>query len=198
RFKFQKRILAQIFGEMACNSLHYGVLSNYDDTWFLHRPENESTTLYISRVVHPASRCPTLRQCVYYISRLALNDVVGTRLDPDPDSRISIGPDTQEESVTSGDDNSDDSDYDPKETRKRAKKLLSRQTNKKMRVSVKDHKSESKIDKYISDGGFAKVFSGVYHDQAVAWKICESYKEQEKVAALTNKSHIYSILEKYQ
>ena len=60
RFKFQKRILAQIFGEMACNSLHYGVLSNYDDTWFLCRPENEPTTLYISRVVYSATRCPTL------------------------------------------------------------------------------------------------------------------------------------------
>src|SRR5256885_11864675 len=80
--------------------------------------------LYISRVVHPAACQPTLQQCVYYISRLALNDVTGTRLNPDPDSRISTGPDAQEESTTSGDDNSDDSDYDPKETRKQGAKNL--------------------------------------------------------------------------
>ena len=28
-FRFKKRNLSQVFGEMACNGLHYGILSNY-------------------------------------------------------------------------------------------------------------------------------------------------------------------------
>ncbi|PKY53990.1 hypothetical protein RhiirA4_409481, partial [Rhizophagus irregularis] len=79
-FKFKKRILSQIFGQMACNGLHYGILSNYSDTYFLKREETDPNTLYISRVVQPDDVNPTLRQCFYYISQLAINDNVGNRL----------------------------------------------------------------------------------------------------------------------
>jgi hypothetical protein len=65
---------------MACNGLHYGILSNYSDTYFLKREETNPTTLYISRVVQPTDTNPTLRECVYYISQLAINDNVGNRL----------------------------------------------------------------------------------------------------------------------
>ncbi|CAG8643173.1 2604_t:CDS:2, partial [Funneliformis mosseae] len=80
-FRFKKRILSQVFGEMACNGLHYGILSNYTDTYFLKRPEAEPRTIYVSHVVHPNSVNPTLRECVFYISHLAINDQVGRRLD---------------------------------------------------------------------------------------------------------------------
>ncbi|RIA84999.1 hypothetical protein C1645_831462 [Glomus cerebriforme] len=73
-FKFKKRILSQIFGKMACNSLHYGILLNYCNTYFLKREETIPTTLYVSRVVQPTNTNPTLRKCVYYISQLAIND----------------------------------------------------------------------------------------------------------------------------
>src|SRR3954468_4253302 len=78
-FRFKKRILSQIFGEMACNGLHYAILSNYSDTYFLKQEETNPTTLYISRVVQPTDTNPTLRECVYYISQLAINDNVGNR-----------------------------------------------------------------------------------------------------------------------
>ncbi|CAG8529669.1 4341_t:CDS:2, partial [Racocetra fulgida] len=80
-FKFNKRILSQIFGEMAYNGLHYGILSNYSDTYFLKRLETSPTTLYVTRVVRPTDTVPTLRECVYYISQLAINDIVGNRLE---------------------------------------------------------------------------------------------------------------------
>ncbi|CAB5206333.1 unnamed protein product [Rhizophagus irregularis] len=79
-FKFKKRILSQIFGEMACIGLHYGILSNYTDTYFLMRQEADPNTLYVSRVFRPGDTNPTLRECVYYISQLAINDVIGLRL----------------------------------------------------------------------------------------------------------------------
>ena len=60
-FRFKKKILSQVFGEMACNGLHYGILSNYTDTYFLQRLETEPKNLYVSHVVHPNSANPTLR-----------------------------------------------------------------------------------------------------------------------------------------
>src|SRR5205823_2211468 len=42
-FRFKKRILSQIFGEMACNGLHYAILSNYSDTYLLKREETNPT-----------------------------------------------------------------------------------------------------------------------------------------------------------
>jgi hypothetical protein len=75
-FKFKKRILSQIC-EMACNGLHYGILSIYSDAYFL---KQEETTLYVSRVVQPTDTNTILRECVYYISQLAINDNVGNRL----------------------------------------------------------------------------------------------------------------------
>src|SRR5690242_12223305 len=54
------------------------------------------------------------------------------------------------------------------------------------------------VDNYISRGTFGKVFSEMYDNHAVAWKICDAYKEKEKVAALKNEAHIYSVLESCQ
>ncbi|POG66857.1 hypothetical protein GLOIN_2v1653441 [Rhizophagus irregularis DAOM 181602=DAOM 197198] len=73
-FRFIKRILSQVFGEMACNGLHYGILTSYSDTYFLRRSENEPNNLYVSHVFHPDSINPTLRECVFHISHLAIND----------------------------------------------------------------------------------------------------------------------------
>ncbi|CAG8605193.1 589_t:CDS:2, partial [Diversispora eburnea] len=42
-----------VFWEMACNGLHYGILSNYSDTYFLKREETSPTTLYSTRVIQP-------------------------------------------------------------------------------------------------------------------------------------------------
>ncbi|GET60677.1 kinase-like domain-containing protein [Rhizophagus irregularis DAOM 181602=DAOM 197198] len=32
-FRFKKRILSQVFGEMACNGLYYRILTNYSVSW---------------------------------------------------------------------------------------------------------------------------------------------------------------------
>ncbi|CAG8716105.1 12036_t:CDS:2 [Funneliformis caledonium] len=61
RHNLRKKILSQAFGEMACNGLHFGILTNYSDTYFLKRLENELNNLYVSHVVHPDSTNPTLR-----------------------------------------------------------------------------------------------------------------------------------------
>jgi hypothetical protein len=66
--------IRQIFGYMAHNQRRYGVLSTYDKTWFIWRPENDTGTLFISDVVHAEDTSPTLLRCFAYIMSLARQD----------------------------------------------------------------------------------------------------------------------------
>ncbi|GBC34966.1 uncharacterized protein OCT59_023203 [Rhizophagus irregularis] len=207
-FRFKKRILSQIFGEMACNGLHYGILSNYSDTYFLKREETNPTTLYISRVVQPTDTNPTLRECVYYISQLAINDNVGNRLGHVVlDSYSSNDDDDDDDSSYDDPDDYDDPDYDPDDDsdgsddygddyaglgkRKRTSKSSSKPI-------ASSSKGITTVDKYIGGGSFGKVFSGYYDNQDVAWKTCDAYKKQEEMKTLKHEAHIYSILKECQ
>ncbi|RHZ54939.1 hypothetical protein Glove_421g31 [Diversispora epigaea] len=107
--QFKKRILSQIFSAMACNGLHYGILSNYSATYFFKRAETSKTTLYVTRVAQPNDTNPTLRECVYYISQLAINDSAGEKLKCIRGNNISSNGFDDETDDT--DDNSDNQDY---------------------------------------------------------------------------------------
>ncbi|RGB37036.1 hypothetical protein C1646_666469 [Rhizophagus diaphanus] len=185
-FRFKKRILSQIFDEMACNGLHYGILSNYSDTYFLKREETNPTTLYISRVVQPTDINPILRECVYYISQLAINDNVGNRL-----GRVVL------DSYSSNDDDDSDcsddggDDYAGLWKRKRTSKSSSKPI-------ASPSKGITTVVKYIGGGSFGKVFSGYYDNQDIAWKTCDAYKKQEEMKTLKHEAHIYSILKECQ
>ncbi|RHZ81401.1 hypothetical protein Glove_120g132 [Diversispora epigaea] len=206
-FKFKKAILSQVFGTMACNGLHYGILSNYSDTYFFKREETNQTTLYVSRVVQPNDTNPTLRECVYYISQLAINDNVGERLDRVENDNISSnGFDyNADDTDNSSDDNPDDNDYtddgssdnyDDDYPSKKMKQSSKKTGSKK--VVASSSKGITAIGKYIGRGTFGNVFSGHYHGQAVAWKTCDAYKEEEAKKTLRIEANTYSILKECQ
>ncbi|RHZ79505.1 hypothetical protein Glove_144g141 [Diversispora epigaea] len=184
-FKFKEKILSHVFGEMACNGLHYGILSNYSDTYFLKREEASPTILYVTRIVQPNDNNPTLRECVYYISQLAINDNAGNTLNHPPND---------------SDDESDDYNaYISRISRRKkqsSKKIGSSKSSEK--VVASSSKGITKIDEYIDSGTFGKVFSGYYHGQAVAWKTCDGYKEKEAKKMLRVEMNVYSILKECQ
>lgn len=63
--------IKQIYGYMGHNKLQYGVLSTYERTWFLRRPQDNPGTLFISEVVMNTVTNPTLLQCLVCIMSLA-------------------------------------------------------------------------------------------------------------------------------
>ncbi|RHZ53801.1 hypothetical protein Glove_437g24 [Diversispora epigaea] len=207
-FKFKKAILSQVFGAMACNGLHYGILSNYSDTYFLKREETNQTTLYVSRIVQPNDANPTLRECVYYISQLAINDNAGERLDHIKNDNISTNgfDDDADDADNSSDDNPDDSDYTDDDSSDNydddypSKKMKrgSKKAGSSKKVIASSSKGITTIDEYIGGGTFGKVFSGLYHGQAVAWKTCDAYKEKEAKKSLRVEANVYSILKECQ
>ncbi|GBB85233.1 hypothetical protein RclHR1_01180010 [Rhizophagus clarus] len=197
-FRFKKHILSQIFG----NGLHYVILSNYSDTYFLKRKETNSTTLYISRVIQLTDTNPTLRECVYYISQLAINDNVrrveldsySSNNDDDNDSSYHDSDDYNDPDYDSDDsDGSDDNgdDYVGLGKRKRKSKSGSE-------TMASSSKRIITVGDYIGGGSFRKVFSGYYDNQDVAWKTCDAYKKQEEMKTLKHEAHIYSILKECQ
>ena len=199
---FRSRILSQVFGQMACNGLHFGILTNYSDTYFLKRLENEPTNLYVSRVVHPYSTNPTLRECVYYICQQAINDNVGNRLDPVSDDDVTSREDSDGDD-DDGDDPEDDSgdDYVPPsndDSYNSKKRKSSLDLGSRKRVIASSSKRVTRIGEYIGGGTFGKVFSGYYDGQLVAWKTCDAYKEQEATKMLKHEAHVYSVLKECQ
>ncbi|EXX62848.1 kinase-like domain-containing protein [Rhizophagus irregularis DAOM 181602=DAOM 197198] len=205
-FKFKKRILSQIFGQMACNGIHYGILSNYSDTYFLKREETDPNTLYVSRVVQPADVNPTLRQCFYYISQLVNNDNVGNRLGRVVLDNFSSDNDDDEDDSDDDDDDADDPndpDYDDNDSssgkRKRKQIPSAKTSSKKSRKTIaSSSKVIATVDEYIGGGSFGKIFSGYYDNQAVAWKTCDACKQKEEMKTLIHEAQIYSILKECQ
>ncbi|CAB4377277.1 unnamed protein product [Rhizophagus irregularis] len=69
----------QVYGYMCANNLKYGVLSTYDQTWFLKREvvkvEGEDHgLLYVSNTIMSVSTSPTLLKSVAYMIDLASNN----------------------------------------------------------------------------------------------------------------------------
>ncbi|EXX70942.1 kinase-like domain-containing protein [Rhizophagus irregularis DAOM 181602=DAOM 197198] len=69
----------QVYGYMCANSLKYGVLSTYDQTWFLKREvvnvgEEDHGRLYVSNTIMSVSTSPTLLKSVAYMIDLASNN----------------------------------------------------------------------------------------------------------------------------
>ncbi|GBC07846.1 hypothetical protein RclHR1_07720010 [Rhizophagus clarus] len=161
---------------MACNGLYYGILTNYSDTYFLRRDEADLNTLYISHFFQPGDTIPTLCECVYYISQLAINDIVGDRLgyvildndsssennDNDNDSNHSDPDDPNDPDYLkpSNDNFSDDYD-DTSYSRKRKRKQM---TGKRASSS----KMITTVGEYIGGRSFGQVFFRYYNNQAVA------------------------------
>ncbi|GBB98748.1 hypothetical protein RclHR1_03300028 [Rhizophagus clarus] len=213
-FRFKKRILSQVFGEMACNGLYYGILSNYTDTYFLQRLETEPKNLYVSHVVHPNSINPTLRECIQYISHLAINDQVGRRLDrvledinsfnddsSDDDDADDSNNSSHDDYAPSDNDDSDNDDSSDNDYSSKKRKSSSMQIGSRKRVitsTASSSKGITTIGEYIGGGTFGKVFSGYYDNQAVAWKTCDTYKKKEEMKTLKHEAHVYSILRECQ
>ena len=96
----------QIFGYLSWNELQYGVLTTYEQTWFLKRNRG---TLYVSPAIHYAKTNPTLFKCYACIMELARQHPSNPPTPPPSPSP----PDSPSH------DNPDDSDYDSKGRNKR-------------------------------------------------------------------------------
>ncbi|RHZ76168.1 hypothetical protein Glove_202g86 [Diversispora epigaea] len=111
-------IIHQIFGYLVVNKLQYGILSTYNQNWFLKRPKEESRTLEISPTVDMQSQNPQILKCYNYLQHLSRTEAEC----PSPGTTPSLSPRSSLDNE-SPDDNTSDSDYeDYEETSKQKQK----------------------------------------------------------------------------
>ncbi|CAG8601406.1 2617_t:CDS:2 [Diversispora eburnea] len=115
-------IIHQIFGYLVVNELQYGILSTYNQHWFLRRPKEESRVLKISPTVDIRSQNPQILKCYTYLQHLSRTDAEC----PSPGTTPSLSPRSSLDDE-SPEDNTSDSDYeDYEETSKQKRKRNSK------------------------------------------------------------------------
>jgi hypothetical protein len=101
-------IIHQIFGYLVVNQLQYGILSTYNQHWFLQRPKNEPRALYISPTINIELKDPSIFQCYAYIQHLSRID---TKC-PSPEVTPPSSPPSSFDDSDSSDNNTSGSDYE--------------------------------------------------------------------------------------
>jgi hypothetical protein len=73
--------LKQVYAQMRCYRVKFGILTTYESTWFLKRvlKADGFETLEISEPVPYQSQNPTLFQCLSYFCSVADSEIVSSR-----------------------------------------------------------------------------------------------------------------------
>jgi tRNA A-37 threonylcarbamoyl transferase component Bud32 len=217
--------IRQIFGYMAHNKRRYGILSTYDRTWFLLRPNNDPAALFISDVVKCEDQRPTLLRCFAYIMSLARQDS-GCPSPPRSPLRTLEDNESPEEK-----DDDEDSTYQPPKgsssgsgrgghgsgrgnagsrggssnTRKRNPRNTrgkrgapdNKQLNRELKLEKFDWDSFEMAD-VLGEGRCGKVFEGTLRGERVAIKLCDLWQHPELHDEMLREAGVYVELGKLQ
>jgi serine/threonine protein kinase len=217
--------IMQIFGYMAQNKRQYGVLSTYDKTWFLWRPESDSSVLLISDVVRTEDTSPTLLRCFAYIMSLARQDSDCPFPPPSP-------PQSLEDHHVSPEENDDDSEdkdptYQPPASSRSGKgghdsgkcsagkmgntSKRNRPSPKGKRAAVGNHQldgGELRVEKFdwdsfeltdeLGGGRCGRVFEGSLRGERVAVKLTDLWQHPELHEEMLREARVYVELGKLQ
>ncbi|KAF9090293.1 hypothetical protein BGX27_002296 [Mortierella sp. AM989] len=210
----------QIFGYLSWNELQYGVLTTYEQTWFLQR---DGKKLYVSPAINYDNEDPTLFQCYACIMRLARQDHVNEPASPSP-------PPGPPPDSPPHDDDSGDGDYDPEDgdhfqnKRKRFKcrdgdfsqnkrkrgdrssgsgnqgsRVMTRRLSTGFSVTIGEvYRSEFEFQDLLGEGRSGKVFQTRWRGETVALKICDLYQHPEYEEEVLTEVAVYDTLKPLQ
>ncbi|CAG8691137.1 10393_t:CDS:2, partial [Ambispora gerdemannii] len=80
-----KMVIQQIYNYMTFNELQYGVLSTYNEHWFLRRPADTPAVLLISKTLSSQSESPSVLKAYAYIALQARAHPNSSNLNVIPD-----------------------------------------------------------------------------------------------------------------
>lgn len=209
-------LIKQIYGYMGHNKLQYGVLSTYERTWFLRRPQDNPGELFISEVVMNTATNPTLLQCLVYIMSLARHD---------PDSSFppaSPSPPVDDyEPPDEKDDDGDSMHHPPKGFSSRSRRVgqgrnrggageRGGSSNTGKQRAAGDERSEGVLrledfgwDSFdvidvLGNGRCGTVFGAVLRGEKVAFKLCDLWQYPEYEKEMLTEVKTYMSLEQLQ
>ena len=197
------KAIRQVFGYMGDGKLRYGVLSTYDRTWFLYRPDDSPGSLLISDCVKRTATNPTLLHCFAYMMTLPRG---GNHISRNPPPSPIPSPPTHDDHEASQDyDHNLDPSYEPKikpknssEGRKRKKSGTGGDSGTKKRCggNAINHVEQFNwgdfdVTNELGYGRCGMVCEAMFRCEKVALKIADSWKYPQIEDELMNEANIY-------
>ena len=178
--------IKEIYGYMGHNELQYGALSTYENTWFIRRPPDNPSKLFISEAVTNSAADPTLLQCFAYIMSLARrspNSPVPPA--PPPPPTADCKPPSEQ-----GNDASKRSQADTEAAGTLQPEPLPK---------LEDFGWDGlKVLDVLGRGRSGTVYRAVLRGEEVAYKLCDLWKHPEYERELLNEGKIYTLLKELQ
>jgi predicted Ser/Thr protein kinase len=183
-----KNTVEQVMGYLNFNGLIYGLLSSYQNTWFLKREADK----FVSKAIAFDNLNPTLYRCIGYL--ISLVRLSPTELKVDPPLRRSTRIANQDSFNYSG----EPDDLVLSRNSLGISSSFSRYSEGYDDFDLPNNFSITKLQECIGSGFCGKVFK--WHDSGVtaAVKVCDAYKSREGASALRNEANVYRKLKDIQ
>ncbi|GJJ78399.1 hypothetical protein EMPS_10758 [Entomortierella parvispora] len=162
----------QMFLYLSLNRLRYGVLTTYEQTWFLRRDEG---VLHVSPAIRHHDTLPTVLQCYKHIVDLANEDHISA---PAPLTLSLNGQHVRRQDFQKIDSN----------------KLEAQESLGLQQVDL----GEFELQEVIGEGRSGRVFRAFWRDKPVALKICDLYKNPKYEEEILTEVAVYQALESLQ
>ncbi|CAG8585768.1 7585_t:CDS:1 [Paraglomus occultum] len=204
-------IIQQVYTYMMGNNCEYGILTTYEQTWFLCSPQN-TRNLLISEAFSRNATDPTVLRGYAFIQHLAhtnyqhnqllqkrqsRSSTITTMPPPLPSSR----PKRQSDTQSTGGSAKKQSTYNLRSSQSRSGTTYTQQKH-----SDKDYPMEIEFEEmedlnlceYVGSGHSGVVHKGYFQEIEVAWKMCDVSKHPKTWAELLNEIAAYHTMQDIQ
>ncbi|CAF3944272.1 unnamed protein product [Rotaria sp. Silwood1] len=194
----------QIFGYMRINHLKYGILTNYENFYFMKREKN---LLHISTVIKSSDVDISVYHALYYIVYLSIKNhkcSPNTSKNDEDDGDDDDGDELEEDKENDDDDdeleedkeNDDDYNIDYSKRRKKQQQSLNRKKTKQKSSKSKKLKLTNEVLGYGRNG---YVYKSFYDNKICATKIYDiTKKNKEMIKRLKHENQLYIHLKSLQ
>ncbi|CAF5017510.1 unnamed protein product [Rotaria sp. Silwood1] len=187
----------QIFGYMRINHLKYGILTNYENFYFMKR---ENNLLHISTAIKSSDVDISVYRALYYIVYLSIENYTcspntskndNKNYDSDDDE---LEEDREEENDEDDDDDEDEDDnIDYPKRQKKQQQSLNRKKQKSSRS-----KKLKLTNEVVGYGRNGHVYKSFYDNKVCVTKICDIIKNKEMITRLKYENQLYVHLKSLQ
>ncbi|KAF9186407.1 hypothetical protein BGZ49_004192 [Haplosporangium sp. Z 27] len=194
------RPLRQILGYMFCNGFKYGVLTTYEQTWFIKCVQHGTRDYFVSPTIYRNQIQPTLLQSYMWFIRQANNDPQW-RVDPPEEQEVEQA--CFVEDSKDRDNKKHDRSFKPsssKNNNELGQTWMGRLRSSMVMAQLTEPRIVQSFEKLklIMKGEGARTYLASWHNELVVLKKCDIWNEYEIMKELVHEARIYNALERLQ
>ncbi|CAF4559648.1 unnamed protein product, partial [Rotaria sp. Silwood2] len=180
----------QIFGYLRINNLKYGILTNYENFYFMKR---ENNALHISTAIKSSDVDVSVYRALYYIVYLSIEDHTCSPNTSKNDNKNYDSDDDELEEDREKENDDDDGNIDYPKRQKKQQQSLNRKKQKSSRS-----KKLKLTNEVVGYGRNGHVYKSFYDNKICATKICDIIKNKEIITRLEHENQLYVHLKSLQ